>query len=108
MTCWGMKQAKETNNYYHTHLSNIEGDNKEINSEHFSDISIVYYAQNKYPKYGTYIGIGNLHEGVQNSIVIFDASIPHRPPDIPEKVLQEESSIEGALVCFFKLSLLKS
>ena len=28
-----------------------------------------------------------------DSIVIFDASIPHRPPDIPEKVLQEEDRL---------------
>ena len=92
-TCWGMKQSKETNNCYHTHLPNVDGLSREINPEHLSDISIVYYAQNKYPKYGTYIGIGNLHEGVQNSIVIFDASIPHRPSDIPEEVLKEEDRL---------------
>ena len=42
---------------------------------------------------GSEMCIRDRHEGVQNSIVIFDASIPHRPPDIPEKVLQEEDRL---------------
>ena len=83
--CWGMKQSKETINMYHTHQKpDFEGS---------PDLSIIYYAQNKYPKYGTYIGIGDMKEGVQNSLVVFDASIPHRAPDLPKEVLEEEDRI---------------
>ncbi len=85
MTCWGMKQSKETINMYHTHQK------PDFNGS--PDLSIIYYAQNKYPKYGTYIGIGDMKEGVQNSLVVFDASIPHRAPDLPKEVLEEEDRI---------------
>ena len=76
-----MKQSKETINMYHTHQKpDFEGS---------PDLSIIYYAQNKYPKYGTYIGIGDMKEGVQNSLVVFDASIT----DLPKEVLEEEDRI---------------
>jgi len=37
--------------------------------------------------------IGDMKEGVQNSLVVFDASIPHRAPDLPKEVLEEEDRI---------------
>ena len=50
---------------------------------HKTDITSVYYLQNKYPEYGTNIEDNIVVNGFENSLVVFDGSIKHGIVNMP-------------------------
>ena len=73
LECWA-NVSKENNNYdFHSHIS---------------DLTAVYYLQNKYPEYGTNIENNIIINAFENTLIVFNGKLHHSVVNMPLELVK--------------------